>query len=149
MPYQMIMQKNNLNKFFQLWFGLGAPCFFFGALFLLGSKSILFAFLLFGAYIWRVYDSFQKTCSRCQFYGSWKCGLPGKIVKLFFAKQNSPISSHTIQVHAWVDGAFLIGVSLLYLWLLGPIGLMLWIWPIGCYFIVYKPKQFHGLLWKL
>lgn len=137
------------QSLFQIWFGIGAPLFFFGIFVFLLPKHFVLAAILFGAYVWRVYDSFHKTCSRCQFYGSWRCGLPGKIVSLVMPKNTAAISRKTIRQHALVDWIFLLVVAALYVWAFGRMGLLAWIWPATAYFLVYKPKRFHGLLWRL
>ena len=134
---------------FQICFGVGAPLFFFGIFIFLIPNHTFVAAALFVSYVWRVYDSFHKTCSRCHFYGTWKCGLPGKIVSFVLQKNYSQLSRSKILQHAIVDWVFLVGVSLLYVWGYGAMGLMASLWPLLAYFVVYKPKRFHGLLWKV
>lgn len=132
---------------FRIWFGLGAPLFFFGALYLALKIHVLVAFFLGLSYSFRIYHSFSSTCSRCAFYGSSICGLPGKIVPWFFNKNTTPLSFELIQKHKKIDFIFIAIAFLIYVFtnqfLIGLI------WPIGAYFTVYKNHQFHGLLHKI
>ena len=139
----------NPLKTFSFWFGFGAPLYFFGALLLIGQKSLSLGAVVLAAYCWRVYQSFDKTCSRCPNYNSWTCGVPGKLVAHLMPKKSTRLSKKQIQTEAVIDWTFMIGVYLL-AYLPHPIfRYIAWIWPLLAYVLVYKPKRFHGLLHSL
>lgn len=148
--YQKIMSTpSNLSKIiFQIWFGFGAPLYFLGLLAFYTHQPALCVFIIC-AYILRIADSFQKTCSRCPSYGSWQCGIPSKLVSVFLPKNNSSLSLKTIHQHMWVDFIFIGSAAFFYFLALGFKGLIVLVWPVGAYFIVYRNKRFHGLLWKI
>lgn len=136
------------QKLFRLWFGYGAPFYFFGAAIYAASFSWWLAALLFISYIFRIYDSFATTCSRCSHYGTSHCGLPGLTVKLFFSKKHDMPSKARIKIHFYTDLIFifltwLVYLSNIYLLILASI------WAVGAWLIVFKQKRFHGLLYRL
>jgi len=138
------------QRIFQFAFGLGAPLFFLGVFTVLLPNHLGLSIGFLIAYIWRVFDSFQKTCSRCSNYGSWRRGLPGKTVTLFFKKNKEEISSTIIKKHALVDWVFIVAaVGVYFFYGSARLGLISLIWPTLAYFLVYKPKRWHGLLHKL
>lgn len=143
--------KTNHNKnflFFRIWFGFGAPLYFFGALTFLAFHSMPMALFLLLAYAWRIYDSFTTTCCRCPHYGTYNCGVQGKIASFFVKRKTDFLSKDKIKLHSYVDWIFIVVALIVYFqkpWL----GFLASLWPVGAYFLVYKPKRFHGLLHKL
>lgn len=142
-----------MRKLFSIWFGVGAPLYFLSLSVFMYFIHPSLAVISLLAYIWRVYDSFQKTCSRCQFYGTGKCGLPSLIVPLFFQKKTTSLSIQKIRQHYIVDLIFVGFAAFGYL-SLGiahkQIGYLLFLlWPIGAWLISFKHKRFHGLLYQL
>lgn len=142
-----------MRKLFSIWFGLGAPLYFLSLSVFLYFVHPSLAAVTLVAYIWRVYDSFKKTCSRCQFYGTGRCGLPSLLVPIFFQKKKSSLSQSKIKLHYFVDLSFmaLAGLGYFVLALSQNQGayLLFLVWPIGAWLVSFKKKRFHGLLHEL
>lgn len=140
---------NNKSKFlFFIWFGIGAPIFFGTALYLSFQFHMICGIATTCVYLFRVWDSFETTCSRCSNYGSWNCGLPGKSVKWFFNRNFQKLSPNRIKRHRSLDWIVTIYTLCFYIFS-SAWGILSIIWPIGAYFIVYRPRRYHGLLNQL
>lgn len=134
------------RKAFQIWFGVGAPLFFLGSVYLAAQLHLMLGATVFFLLVIRVWDSFRTTCRRCGFYGSWKCGLPGKFVPLFYEREHSSLPKNRIHTHYLVDlmaTAMALGLYGLHGGMILVLGL---VWPLGALFIVFAPKRYHGLL---
>lgn len=146
----MTQQTKNKITFslFKVWFGFGAPLYFFGALVLSFWISPWLSLFLFLSYVWRFYDSFTKTCCRCPNYGTFRCGFQGKMASWFVKRKIDSLSPSQILNHSYIDWGFILAAWLIY-WQIPWLAMIALIWPLGAYFICYRPKQFHGLLHKL
>lgn len=139
----------NKQRVFTIWFGFGAPVYFFGALWLAFLINPYLGCAILGLYIWRIYNSFNTTCSRCSFYGTFKCGLQGKVVSLLFRKKTDSISTNRIKIHFFTDLLFIGLAYMIYLSYGILPALLAAIWPIGAWLISLGPKKYHGLMWRL
>jgi hypothetical protein len=134
---------------FKLWFGWGFPPILLGALVItyfhsvpigLGASAVLLAWF---------YESGRTTCSRCAYYGTSKCGLPGLIAP-FLTERKSAASLPLEQVrsHMRLDMAVILFINALYAiepWYL-PLAL---VWTVGAWRISLGPKRHHRLLARL
>lgn len=139
----------NSRKLFTYWFGIGAPVYFLIALGLAFVIHIYLGIVLLLLYSWRVYDSFHTTCSRCGFYGTYNCGLQGKIVSLMLSKKSGFVSRKRIKIHFYTDIFFIVLTYLIYLSLGIVPALLAAIWPVGAWIIALGPKKYHGLMWRI
>ncbi len=145
----MITDLFRSKSLFQVWFGVGAPVFFFGSMYLAVQIDLRLGLALFLVLLIRVWDSFRTTCRRCGFYGTWKCGLPGKIVTLFFERERSHLSKNRIYLHYIVDLMVTLLAFSLYAYHGSIVLLLGLIWPAGAVILVFGPRRFHGLLPQL
>lgn len=138
------LSHNRIIFFFV--FGIGAPLYFLGALFWVFQVSFALGALHSLLLVWRVYDSFSKTCARCPQYGSWRCGLPGKVVPYFFKKKHSLPSLKTIRLHYYID-VFSCLYALCWHALAGfDFALLALLWLVLAWFVAFGPKANHGLM---
>lgn len=95
-------------------------------------------------------ELFRSSCSRCRFYGTTKCGLPGMIAPLIVKpKSRHTISLRHVRFNLSLDVAMIVFVNAVY-----AIG---WptVWPViavctvGGWLTVFRRKRFHGLLYRL
>jgi hypothetical protein len=113
----------------------------------LGIGAGIVATVVVGAWL---FETFATVCRRCAFYGTAKCGLPGMVAPLLFARRSAhDISRRRIAVHRGLDLAMVALVNAIYL-LAFPA-----LWPViaACsivgYVFVLRPKRFHGLSFRL
>ena len=145
-------KKMNLLRsriFFSWWFGLGIPLFLAGMVVVAFCQSMTFGVITSILTALWIFDTFTTTCSRCQFYGTAKCGIPSLIVPLFLSKKSPfSISLLRIRFHYYADIGMILYVNFVY-WRVP------WLFPIValCSFIgwlvIFQPKRFHGLLFRL
>ena len=132
-----------------LWFGLGLPPILVGALLIAFVWSPYLAAAAFGVLLAWFYETGRTTCSRCAYYGTAKCGLPGLIAPLLTErKAAASILLAQIRSHRYLDVWILVllnGIYYLQPWLL-PVAL---IWSVGVWQIALGPKRHHGLLHRL
>ncbi|WP_169978571.1 hypothetical protein [Tautonia rosea] len=136
------------RKFFTYWFGLGVPPFLIGAVAIafvhglwlgLATTAVILAWLV---------ETFRTTCSRCPFFGTGRCGLPGLIAPLLFTRRSGSVSSRRIRLHLAADLGMMAIVNAIYG--LEPIFLpAVLLWSLVALMTVYGPKRFHGLLFQL
>jgi hypothetical protein len=136
------------RRLFTIWFWMSAPI-------LIGGLAIAFASCVwFGllasvlAAVW-FWETGETTCSRCPSYGTFRCGVPGKLVPLFWKRKSAAsVSPSRIRLHFYFDVFLLLCVNATYIlhpWLL-PLAL---IWTAGAWWISLGPKRYHGLLHRL
>ncbi len=134
---------------FKIWFGWGFPPI------LLGSVIIAFVHSLwvglgasFVLLLW-FYEGGRTTCSRCAYYGTSKCGLPGLIAPLLTERRSAAsLSLEKIRSHMHLDMLVIFFINALYLlepWFL-PLALA---WTLGAWQISFGPKRHHGLMVQL
>ena len=137
------------QSWFTLWFGLGLPPLLFGALGIAFAEAWWLGAAASGVFAAWFYESGRTTCSRCAYYGTAKCGLPGLIAPLLTPKQSpASLSPERIRSHRILDLWVLVLLNGLYSlepwWLAAPL-----IWSIGVWRISLGPKRHHGLLYRL
>ena len=131
---------------FKIWFGWGFPPILLGAVVIAffhgwGTGLATTAVLL----LW-FYEGGRTTCSRCAYYGTSKCGLPGLIAPLLTERRSAAsLSLEKIRSHMHLDILVIFFINALYLlepWFL-PLAV---IWTIGAWRISFGPKRHHGLM---
>lgn len=137
------------QRLFTLWFGFGLPPLVAGALGIAFAQSVPLGLAISGVFIAWFYETGRTTCSRCAYYGTAKCGLPGLIAPLLTErKPAATLTDARIRSHLYLDLwilVFLNGIYALQPWLL-PASL---VWAIGVWRIALGPKRHHGLLVRL
>jgi len=137
------------RQFFTFWFGWGIPPFLIGTVVVAFLQSVAFGIVaLVVTSVW-AWDTFSTTCRRCPFYNSTKCGIPSAIVPLFFKKKSAySISLNRVRLHYYADAAMIVFVNFVYAH--EPV-----IFPVVAlcsligWLTVFRPKKFHGLLFRL
>ena len=137
------------QKLFTYWFGFGLPLILIGALLIVFANSpYLGGAVLLTLLAW-FYDTGRTTCSRCAYYGTAKCGLPGLIAPLLTEKKPANLISQArvrshLRVDLWIlallNGIYSLEPALL------PVTLL---WSAGVWRISLGPKRYHGLLYRL
>ncbi|MCI4429656.1 MAG: hypothetical protein JHC40_10875 [Burkholderiales bacterium] len=137
------------RRLFTLWFGWGLPPVLAGALVIAFADSWPLGVAASSVFLAWFYETGRTTCSRCAYYGTAKCGLPGLIAPLLTQKKPAEsLSPDRIRSHLYLDLWMLIfftGLYVLQPWAL-PVPL---IWSIGVWCISLGPKRHHGLLVRL
>ncbi len=134
---------------FKQWFGWGFPPILLGALAIaylhslaigLGASAVLLAWF---------YEGGRTTCSRCAYYATSKCGLPGLIAPFLTERKSAAsLSLERVRSHMRLDMAVILFINALYAiepWFL-PLAL---VWTAGAWRISFGPKRHHGLLVRL
>ena len=150
------LERKPMNAFklsdigsFKIWFGWGFPPILLGAVVIAffhdwGTGLATAAVLL----LW-FYEGGRTTCSRCAYYGTSKCGLPGLIAPLLTERRSpASLSLEKIRSHMHLDMLVIFFINALYLlepWFL-PLAM---IWTIGAWRISFGPKRHHGLMVQL
>jgi hypothetical protein len=122
------------------------PLIAVGATFITYRVHPLFGALTATLLIAWVWHSFSTTCSRCQFYGTSKCGIPGLVVPYFFKKRSAAgLPLWRIWANYYSDIALMFYINAVYLWqptfLPITLGATAIVW-----FVIYRRKRFHGLM---
>jgi hypothetical protein len=138
------------KRFFTLYFGLGIPPALFGSVgvaYRLGLTAGLVMSVITAAWL---IETFVTTCSRCAFYGTTNCGLPGMVAPLI-VKKRSPfsITKRRVQIHAALDVAMIMVVNIVYALALPAVWPVIAICSIGGWIAVFRRRRFHGLLFRL
>ena len=125
------------------------PLLCIGAIWITASKHLAFGLFTVCYLVAWVWHSFATTCSRCHFYGTGKCGIPGKVVPYFFKKRTLvDFPLWRIKVNLYSDIALMIYLNAVFS--MRPILLPI---TLGATFIVwqvvYRHRRFHGLLYLL
>jgi predicted neutral ceramidase superfamily lipid hydrolase len=130
--------------------GVIYPFILFGAL-LISFKTHLALGLLTLVILayWMTY-AFTTTCCRCSFYGTSRCGLPGKVVPLLLKKKSlNGLPLWRIKLNYYNEMVLMVYINSVYLLIpiLSPLIILM---SLLVYKFVYKHKRFHGLmhLWK-
>lgn len=143
------MKRVSGQKLFTYWFGFGLPLILIGALLIAFAYSPYLGgavLLTLGAWL---FDTGRTTCSRCAYYGTAKCGLPGLIAPLLTEKKPANlISQARVRSHLRVDLWILALFNAIYSLepALLPVALL---WSAGVWRISLGPKRYHGLLFRL
>ena len=137
------------QRLFTLWFGLGLPPLLLGALAIAFAEAWWLGAAAASVFLAWFYESGRTTCSRCAYFGTAKCGLPGLIAPLLTQKKSpASLSPERIRSHLHLDLWILVFLNGLYAlqpwWLAAPL-----IWSIGVWCISLGPKRHHGLLVQL
>ena len=98
---------------------------------------------------WLIY-AFTTTCCRCSFYGTGRCGIPGKLVPLILKKKSiKGLALWRIKLNYYNEMFLMLYINSIYLLypILFPLILLL---SVLVFHFVYKHKRFHGLmhLWE-
>jgi hypothetical protein len=120
-----------------------------GAIWIAMCKHIAFGLFTVGCLVASFWHSFATTCSRCHFYGTGKCGIPGKVVPFFFKKRSlKGFPLWRIKANLYSEVVLMIYLNAIYtlrpLLLPATLGVTAIIW-----LVVYRGKRFHGLLYLL
>lgn len=75
------------QRLFTWWFGFGLPPLLAGALVIAFTQSTPLGLAACGVFIAWFYETGRTTCSRCAYFGTAKCGLPGLIAPLLTARK--------------------------------------------------------------
>jgi hypothetical protein len=87
----------------------------------------------------------QTTCSRCSSYNTGRCGVQSWVVPLFWAKKSmKTVSPFRVRLNMAFDVLMMAvnGVVLAFVPMILPVYLA---WVVLGWFVVYGPKQNHGL----
>ena len=117
-----------------------------GAVFITYRVHPLFGALTIVLLIAWVWHSFSTTCSRCHFYGTSKCGVPGLVVPYFFKKRSTAgLPLWRIWANYYSDMALMAYINITYIFqpafLPFTLGATVLVW-----LVVYRRKRFHGLM---
>jgi hypothetical protein len=136
-------------KFFTYWFGLGIPPFLIGTVVVAFNKNVPFGVVTSIVVVAWIWDTLTTTCRRCSFYGTTKCGIPGMVTPMLL-KKRSPfdISVRRVKLHYYADVAMIVYVNYVY-WHVPMIFPIVLICSVIGWFVVFQPKRFHGLLFRL
>lgn len=136
-------------QIFYVLYGLFFPVSVLGAIIISYMQHPAFGLLTAVIFFSWVWHSFSTTCSRCQFYGTNKCGIPGIVVPYFFKKRSLVgFPLWRIKANYYSDIGLMIYLNLVYslhpplLRITLTINLIVW-------FVVYRKKRFHGLMYLL
>ena len=137
-------------KVFFLICGVIYPFILLGALFISFKTHLALGFLTLAFLAYWMSYAFSTTCCRCSFYGTSRCGLPGKIVPFLLKKKSiEGLPLWRIQLNYYNEMVLMVYINSVYLLvpMLFPIIVLL---SVLVYKYVYKHKRFHGLmhLWK-
>ncbi len=135
---------------FGLWFGLFLPPMTLGALALAFAYHwAVGVFTLAVLSVW-VVETSRTTCSRCWAYGTAGCGLPSLVAPAFgLRKSPGSLTPFRIRVHYAVDLAAALFLNVWYLWLFPVAFPAVFVWTVGAWWLVGRPKRYHGLLHRL
>lgn len=138
------------QRWFTVYFGFGIPPVLYGTV-IISYKLGIVAGLFVTAFVaaWHV-DTFVTVCSRCSFYGTNKCGLPGLIApKLVSRKDRFSASVRRIRAHLIFDIGLIVLVNTVWFLAYFPFWIVVGVCTFGGYLTVFKRKRFHGLLYRL
>jgi hypothetical protein len=135
---------------FGIWFGLFLPPITIGALVLaFADRWSVGWFTLIVLLAW-VVETARTTCCRCWAYGTAGCGLPSLVAPLFGPRKSArSVSLFRIRLHFVIDLAAAGFLNMWYLWLCPLLFPGVLLWTIGAWWIVGRPKRYHGLLHHL
>ena len=138
------------TRWFTHYFGIGIPPALVGAIYagwriapIVGIATFLFQLS------WALV-LVNKGCSRCRFYGTTKCGLPGKVAELVVKKKDPwTISTNAVRWLHRSDLAIIAMVNVVYAIGWTEIYPLVALCTIGGWLTVFRRKRFHGLLYRL
>ena len=138
------------TRWFTHYFGIGIPPALVGAIYagwrihpLVAVATALFQLT------WAVV-LVNKGCSRCRFYGTTKCGLPGKVAEVLVAKKDPwTISTSAVRWLHRSDLAIIAMVNLVYALGWTEVYPIVFVCTVGGWLTVFRRKRFHGLLYRL
>lgn len=134
---------------FKIWFGWGFPPILLGAVAIAFVHGLGTGFATAAVLLLWFYEGGRTTCSRCAYYGTSKCGLPGLIAPLLTERRTAAsLSLEKIRSHMHLDMLVIFFINALYLlepWFL-PLALA---WTLGAWQISFEPKRHHGLMVQL
>ena len=137
-------------KWFTHYFGIGIPPALVGAIYAAGRISLTAGVAMFLLQLTWALVLVNKGCSRCRFYGTTKCGLPGKVAELVVAKKDPwTISTNAVRWLHRSDLAIIVAVNLAYAIGWTEIYPVIAICTLGGWLTVFRRKRFHGLLYRL
>jgi hypothetical protein len=135
---------------FGFWFGLFLPPITIGALVLAFTYHWIvgtFTLIVLGA--WSV-NTTRTTCCRCWAYGTTGCGLPSLAAPLFGPRKSArSLSLFRIRLQFSLDVAVAWFLNLWYLWRCPWLFPVVLLWTLGAWWVVGRPKRYHGLLHRL
>jgi hypothetical protein len=135
---------------FGFWFGLFVPAITLGAVALAFGFHWSLGVAVGLAFLLWIWETARTTCSRCWAYGSAGCGLPSLVAPLLVRKQSAHSQSlFRIRVHHCIDIAGAVLLNALYLWLAPALAPFVLLWTVGAWWMVARPKRYHGLLYRL
>ena len=141
--------RDSTRGSFKIWFGWGFPPILLGAVILAFIHSLWIGLCVSFVMLLWFYEGGRTTCSRCAYYGTSKCGLPGLIAPLLTERRSAAsLSLEKILSHMHLDMLVIFFINALYLlepWLL-PVALA---WTLGAWRISFGPKRHHGLMLRL
>jgi hypothetical protein len=139
----------NSERFFSSWFGLGVPPFLAGAVLVALSENLWLGLIVFVTIVAWYCSLGSSTCRSCTSHGTARCGLPGLVAPLFGSKRRSgSLPFWRIRLQYSIDITMLLllnGVYGLSPFLL-PAAL---VWTAVTWWIVFRPKRFHGQFHRL
>jgi len=133
---------------FSVWGWLALP-WLVGAIFLSFSAGSFFgvAFaLLTAGWFWHMGST---ACSRCGFYGTGRCGIQTWVVPLLWKKRSAKAASRRqIRLHFFFDVIMMMAGIAAYTRCPALVPLFLG-WLAMGWLVVYRPKRYHALLYRL
>ncbi len=125
------------------------PLLCIGAIWIAAARHLAFGLFTVGYLAAWVWHSFATTCSRCHFYGTGKCGIPGRVVPYFFKKRSlEGFPLWRIKANLYSDIVLMIYLNAIYA--LHPALLLLTLSATAIvWLVVYRHNRFHGLLYLL
>lgn len=120
-----------------------------GAVWISAARHLAFGIFTVGYLAAWVWHSFATTCSRCHFYGTGKCGIPGKVVPYFFKKRSlKDFPLWRIKANLASDVVLMAYLNAVYA--LRPVLLPFTLGATAIvWLMVYRRNRFHGLLYLL
>jgi hypothetical protein len=135
---------------FGLWFGLFLPPITVGALILAFGRDWAVGALTSIVLLLWVVETARTTCCRCWAYGTAGCGLPSLVAPFLGARKSAQsLTVFRIRLHYFIDLAAALFLNVWYLWLSPLLFPGVVLWTVGAWWVVGRPKRYHGLLHRL
>lgn len=135
-------------RLFKPWFGVGAPLYFGLGLVCAFKCHVALGVFTLALYLIGIANTACTTCVRCPNYGTGNCGLPGRFVATIFKRRTDRLPRWRIWLHHYAD--IMITVYVLILTATQPPLLVpALVWATVAWFLVLKPRRFHGLLYQI
>ena len=138
------------RQIFGIYFGAFVPLITLGAAVLAFRHSWWLGAVTVALHLAWIVETGRTTCRRCWAYGTTGCGLPSLAAPLFGPRLPAITLTHRrIRIHHAVDIVGAVYLNVWYAWLWPTVWPLVLAWTIGAWWMVSRPKRFHGVLYRL